>query len=64
MRGILVGVTEGRFRGDSRSEEVDDGCFNAGEPLMDGKPVVGRLGALPLDNGMERVASGTLVRGN
>jgi len=31
IRGILVGVTAGKFRGDSRRDAVETGCFNAGD---------------------------------
>jgi hypothetical protein len=39
IRGILVGVTEGKFREDSRGEDDETGRFDTGELLMEGKPL-------------------------
>jgi len=36
IRGILVGVADGRFRGDSRSEDVELGWRRAGELAIGG----------------------------
>ena len=49
IRGILVGVAEGGFWGDSRSEDAEPGCLKAGEPLMEGRPLLARFEVLPVN---------------